>query len=220
MRLKFMGSADVKELLKGDTFSDVLSEGLPVRVEFSKLNGWTIDTDEEPYSQIADEVWEYLIVNDSFMDVTDYKRPPLNDHQKIFMGLREGEQKTKAEEEEARQAALDAAFEAARQGAQIANAREEILAKIRNSDATRAELLEFAKEKGVRGRTSMSVSELQDALADLVQNEVPEGVTPETPAHTASAVNSGGTTTGGSTGGSTTGGSTGGGRVGGSTRTS
>lgn len=209
MKLKFMGSADVKELLKGDTFSDVLSEGLPVRIEFSRANGWTIDTDEEPYSQISDEVWEYLIVNDAFTDVTDYVRTPLNEHQKIFMGLREGDQKTLAEEEEARQAALDAAFEAARSGAAQANAREEILAKIRSSDATRAELMEFAKEKNIKGRTKMSQEELQEALVDLVQNEVVDnqasgGPSPESPARTSSTVSGSTTTTGGSTAGGST----------------
>jgi NADH dehydrogenase/NADH:ubiquinone oxidoreductase subunit G len=215
MKLKYMGTADVKELLKGDTFSDVLSEGLPVHVEFNRKNGWTIDTDAEPFSEISDEVWEHLILNDSFMDVTDYVRTPLNDHQKTFMGLREGQQKTLAEEEEARQAALDAAFESARAGAAQANAREEILAKIRSSDATRAELLEYAKEKNIKGRTKMNQEELQEALVDLVQNEQPatSEVSPSSPAHTGSAVSGAGTTTGGSTGG-------GGGTVGGSTRTS
>lgn len=204
MRLKYMGTADVKELLKGDTFSDVLSEGLPVHVEFNRANGWTIDTEDEKYSEVSDEVWEYLIVNDSFTDVTDYVRTPLNEHQKIFMGLREGDQKTLAEEEEARQAALDAAFEAARAGAASANAREEILAKIRSHDATRAELMEFAKEKNIKGRTSMTAEQLQEALVDLVQKEVPEAPSPESPAKTSSTVSSGSTTTGGSTGGGST----------------
>lgn len=216
MRLKFMGSSDVKELQKGDTFGDTLAEPLPVTVTWDKSNGWIVDTSDTKYSDIPDEVWEYLIVNDAFKDVTDFVRTPLNENQKIFMGLREGDQPTESEEEAARQAALDAAFEAARQEAASANAREEVLAKIRNAEASREELMEFAKEHNIKGRSKMTKDELQEALTDAVRsaNSTEASTSPVSTASTVSGVGGAGTTTGGSTGatggskGTTTGGST------------
>lgn len=200
MKLKFMGTADVKEVRKGDDFGGVLSEGIGTDVVWSRENGWVVDTSQSPYDEIPDEAWEYLIINDNFLDVTEFVRVPLNEHQKTFLGMREGQQRTIAEEEEARVAALDAAFEQARQQAAAANAREEVIAKIRNSEATRTELMDIAKDYNVKGRSKMSVPELQEALSDALYKEAgTEAPSSEDPANVSSTVSDGVTTTGGST---------------------
>lgn len=196
-----MGTADVKEVLKGDTFGGVLAEPLPVRVAWDRSNHWIVDTSDEQYADIPDEVWEYLILNDNFSDVTDYVRVPLNEHQKMFLGMRDGDQKTEAELAEDRQKALDEAFEAARNAAAAANAREEVLAKIRNSDATREELLTVAKDHNIKGRSKMTREELQEALTDAVRNSTPVSDT-NVPTH-GTAASSGTAATGTMVGGST-----------------
>lgn len=209
MKLKFMGTADVKEVRKGDTFGDVLTEPLPVDVVWDQSNGWIVDTGEDKYADIPDEAWEYLVVNDNFKDVSAFVRVPLNDNQKTFLALREGDQKTLAEEEEARLATLDSAFEAARQEAAAANQREEVLAKIRNADASYDQLMEYAKEHNVKGRSKMDKEELQEAITDVVRNSTDSTESSASPARTSSTVSgAGGTATGGSTTGGTGGGKT------------
>lgn len=215
MRLKFMGVADVKQVLAGDNIGGTLNEPLAVDLVWDRSNGWVIDTDEEKYANVPDEVWEYLVLNDNFMDVTDFVRTPLNQNQKTFLGMREGEQKTEAEEEEQRQAALDEAFAAARELAAAANNREAVLAKLQSGGATREELMELAKQHNIKGRTSMKVDELQNALVDLIQKDNPLESGSTGGAHTGSTISGAAPATGSSTtGGRGTGGTT---TVGGST---
>ena len=84
MRLKYMGSADVMRLNKGDDFGGRLSEGLSKEVVFDKSNNWVVDTDEAGLSE--DAVTVLTDEDGNFKDVTDSSRVPSNLHQQMFMG--------------------------------------------------------------------------------------------------------------------------------------
>ena len=202
MRLKYMGTADVKGVLSGDDLGGTLAEPVDVDLVWDRSNNWVIDTADDKYANVPDEVWEFLVLNDNFMDVTDFVRTPLNEHQKLFLGMREGDQKTEEEERDARIKALDDAFQAARDLAAAANSREAVLAKLQSGGATREELMELAKDHDIKGRSKMSAEQLQNALVDVIQKDNPlEQGSTEPVSRASSTVSDGGTTTGGSTGG-------------------
>lgn len=126
MRIKFMGTSDVREIPAGSDFGGVLSEPLAVDLVWDRNNNWVIDTDEFK-SDVPKEVWDILLDTDptGFRDVSEYIRVPLNQHQKMFLGMVEGEQKTEEEEKAAREEARKAAAEEVKE----ANAREKAIAK-------------------------------------------------------------------------------------------
>lgn len=84
MKLKFMGTSHEHHLDKGDDFGGRISEGIPQAVVFNRDNNWVVDTDEVGLSAEAAAV---LTESGDFKDVTDLKRIPANEHQRIFMAM-------------------------------------------------------------------------------------------------------------------------------------
>lgn len=92
MKIKYMGSADEAILKKGESFGGRLSEevALGKDVVWDQSNNWTLDTEEAGISQ---EFAELLLENDGdrFKDVTDLKRIPASQHQRLFHGAKKEE---------------------------------------------------------------------------------------------------------------------------------
>jgi hypothetical protein len=84
-KIKFMGSAHVQLLEKGENFGGRLAEGLSKELRWDQSNNWIIDTDD---ASLTDEQVE-IILEDSeyFADVTDLDRIPTNAHQRIFLAM-------------------------------------------------------------------------------------------------------------------------------------
>jgi len=92
-KLKYMGTSDLRDINKGDTFGGRLPDGLSVYVKWDASNNWIVDTDALGLS--ADEV-ELILTEDNFKDVTDLKRVPTNEHQRMFLGMKGGEEPEEA----------------------------------------------------------------------------------------------------------------------------
>lgn len=84
MKIKYMGSSDVRVISKGDDFNGRLPGGLEARVEFSRDNRFVVDTSELGLSQ---EAVDLLLTDDEMKDVSDLKRVPSNLNEKIFGGI-------------------------------------------------------------------------------------------------------------------------------------
>lgn len=84
MKVKYMGSSHEHSLESGDDFGGRLSEGLSSTVVFNRDNNWIVDTDE---AGLSSEAVEVMIESGDFKDVTDLKRIPSNENQKIFLGM-------------------------------------------------------------------------------------------------------------------------------------
>lgn len=83
--IKYMGSADVRTIARGETAGGTLPP-LPFPIRFKESNHWTLDVSKMP--EVADVWWDTLIESGDFLDVTDYERKPLNAHQAIFQGMK------------------------------------------------------------------------------------------------------------------------------------
>lgn len=82
--IKYMGSADIKIIPRGETVGGTLPE-MPYPIRFKASNNWTLDTSKFP--EVDAVWWDHLTQHDNFKDVTDYKVKPLNDHQTTFLGM-------------------------------------------------------------------------------------------------------------------------------------
>lgn len=170
MLLKSMGSADVRQFLPGDNAGGVM-EPLTVAIVFDRSNNWIVDTEDPQYADVSSEWWDYLKdVQPDILDVTGYRRYPLNDNQKLFLGMQEGTQ-------------LTAKQEAAEREAEAARVAEEVLLAnaLATADdaaaghATREELVAAARDLGVPAKGTKE--ELETAVRDEVDRRRREGVT-------------------------------------------
>lgn len=78
-RVKYMGTADVRLIEKGDNFGGQLHDGIASTLRFDESNAWTVDVGDLP-----SEVVECLLAEPDFKDVTDLKRIPFNANQMTF----------------------------------------------------------------------------------------------------------------------------------------
>lgn len=86
-KIKFMGSAHVQLLEKGENFGGRLAEGLSKDVTWNQGNDWIIDSEDAGLTDV--QVDQILSDSDYFKDVTELERIPLNEHQKIFLAMQE-----------------------------------------------------------------------------------------------------------------------------------
>lgn len=82
--VKYMGTADIRRLEKGEDFSGRLAEPITSDLEWSRDNRFIIDTDE---AGLSPEAVELLLSEPDFKDVTDLKRIPTSLHEQIYGGL-------------------------------------------------------------------------------------------------------------------------------------
>lgn len=87
-RIKYMGSADVREIEKGETFAGRLAEPTSKTLTFSRENNFVLDTEE---AGLSDDAVALLLTDDQFKDVTNLSRIPLSLNEKIFQGLSDGD---------------------------------------------------------------------------------------------------------------------------------
>jgi hypothetical protein len=85
--IKYMGSSHERRVSKGETFDGRLPGGLDRDLVWNKANKWVVDVDG-----MDSDALELLLEDTAdFKDVTDLKRVPSNDHQKMFLGHKASE---------------------------------------------------------------------------------------------------------------------------------
>jgi hypothetical protein len=89
MKIKYMGTADIRRIEKSDDFAGRLPEKIGVELEWNWENNHVIDTEDDPYSDLGDEVWELVLSEPDFKDVSDMKRIPLSAGEKLWRSLQE-----------------------------------------------------------------------------------------------------------------------------------
>lgn len=80
MLIKYMGTDDVRKIEKGDTFAGQLPAGVSEDLEWNIENHWVVSVEDE-------DVAALVLTQPNMKDVTDLKRVPANEHQKMFLGL-------------------------------------------------------------------------------------------------------------------------------------
>lgn len=88
-KIKYLGSADVREIEKGETFAGRLAEATTKTLRFDRSNNFVIDTEE---AGLSEDAVALLLTDDQFKDVTDAKRIPLSLNEKIFHGLSDADE--------------------------------------------------------------------------------------------------------------------------------
>lgn len=85
-KIKYLGTADIAVLERGEDFGGRLGEPLTKRVEFNyNTNRHVVDSDEVG---LSDEAVALLVEDtDRFKDVTDVSRVPTSLHEQMFRGL-------------------------------------------------------------------------------------------------------------------------------------
>lgn len=169
MRIKYMGTADVRIIEAGDDAGGILPEPITADITWDRSNSWVIDTDDEQYAAIPAELWDYIVVNDNFENVSDFRRIPLNEHQRTFLALKDGEQKTLAEEEAEQAAALalleeERALRVAEENAVIEEGEGPDSYRARLQSSTKQDLLDQAEALGIEGFAAMSKTKLFEAI--------------------------------------------------------
>ena len=85
MKVKYMGSADIRRLEKGEDFGGRLGEPLDRDIEWNWDNKHVIDTEE--FSSVDDEFWSLLLDDPEFKDVSGMKRIPTNGAQQTWRAM-------------------------------------------------------------------------------------------------------------------------------------
>lgn len=87
MKVKYMGSADVRLIEAGEDFAGRLATPVATTVIFNKDNDWVVDTDD---TDLSGEAVEFLLEKDQgFLDVTGLERVPVNLVQSTYYGLKD-----------------------------------------------------------------------------------------------------------------------------------
>lgn len=108
-KIKYLGTADVCVLEKGENFGGRLAEPLPKRVEWNVDSAHLIDSDEAGLS--ADALTLLLEDRDRFKDVSDMSRIPTSLNEQIFRAMPKGETVEQTEEPRPAEATPDATVE-------------------------------------------------------------------------------------------------------------
>lgn len=82
-RVKYLGSADIRVLPKGENFGGQLADPLDKDLEWNHENHHLLDLEEEGVSK---EAVELILEQDDFRDVTDLKRIPSSTNEQMFRG--------------------------------------------------------------------------------------------------------------------------------------
>lgn len=82
-RVKYLGSADRRILPKGENFGGQLAEPLDKDLEWTPETNHILDLEEEG---VSEEAVSLILEQDDFRDVTDLKRIPASENEKIFRG--------------------------------------------------------------------------------------------------------------------------------------
>jgi hypothetical protein len=89
MKIKYMGTADIRRIEKSDDFAGRLPDKVGVDLEWNWENNHVIDTDDEKFSDIGEEVWELVLSEPDFKDVSDMKRIPLSAGEKLWRSMQD-----------------------------------------------------------------------------------------------------------------------------------
>lgn len=89
MKIKYLGVADVREIGKGENFGGRLSEPLKTKLVWDWDNNHVIDTSAEEYSDVSSETWELILEEENFKDVSDLKKLPLSQAEKMWQGKKD-----------------------------------------------------------------------------------------------------------------------------------
>lgn len=167
MLVKYLGYADESHLLPEETIGGQMAEPLGVQVTWNKANNWIIDTDDDAYADVDPEFWTALTETfpESWRDVTDYKRIPLNMHQKTFLSMKEGQQMTVQEEEAAAEARRQELADSLAADVAASNA----LVDLGDLDGlSKDDLLDRADEVGAEVKASWTKEKIADAIRDHI----------------------------------------------------
>ncbi len=98
MRIKYMGTADIKQFLPGDDFGGRLATPLDRMIQFTWDNNHIINTDDPYFAggnedqprPLSDEFWEFLLaVDESLLDVTGMTILPVSEGEKLWRGIKD-----------------------------------------------------------------------------------------------------------------------------------
>ena len=84
-KIKYMGTADVRKLEKGEDFGGQLATPLDRDIEWNWDNRHVIDTEE---IGLSEAVVTLLLEQDDFKDVSGQERIPVNEAQKLWKQMR------------------------------------------------------------------------------------------------------------------------------------
>lgn len=90
MKIKYMGLADIRTIEKNDNFSGRLANKVGVDLVWDWNNNHLIDTEDEQYADVDDEVWELVLTEPDMRDVSEMKRIPLSEGEKMWRSMQEG----------------------------------------------------------------------------------------------------------------------------------
>ena len=88
MKVKYMGSADVRLIEAGENFGGRLATPVAETLRWDKDNNWVVDTDE---AGLSAEAVALLLQEAGFLDVSDKEVIPVNVHQSTFLGMKDAE---------------------------------------------------------------------------------------------------------------------------------
>jgi len=84
MKIKYMGTADVRRISKGEDWGGRLADKLTSEIVWNWENNHTIDTDE---LDLSDEAVELILEDPNMKDVTDMKRIPVGAAEAMWKGV-------------------------------------------------------------------------------------------------------------------------------------
>lgn len=92
MRIKYMGTSDVRTLSKGEDFDGALAPeaALTTDLRWDEDNRFTIDTTDDKLKDVPAEFWTELLAygDGEFKDVSGLKRIPPSEGQKLWRGAK------------------------------------------------------------------------------------------------------------------------------------
>jgi hypothetical protein len=71
---KYMGTAHVRTIEKGDTFGNHYPDGIEDKLEWNVADGHLVDSSDHP--EVSDEAWDLLSEEPGFLEVTGRKTMP------------------------------------------------------------------------------------------------------------------------------------------------
>lgn len=99
MRIKYMGTSDVRIIPVGDTFGgryraevdEGETPGIQQELRWDWDNHHIINTDKDPFKKVPKEVWDLVLKDPEMLDVTKEEVIPLGGAQRMWKGMQEEE---------------------------------------------------------------------------------------------------------------------------------
>lgn len=85
-QIKYLGTAHIRLLEKGESWNKRLKDGLSKDVSWSIDNHFLVDTEE---AGLSDDAVELLLEDPEFKDVTDLQRIPVSAAENLWHGIRD-----------------------------------------------------------------------------------------------------------------------------------